>query len=159
MGEKTRLSPAAHQKHNRKRDKKEGGLPSSEAFPTSIPSTGKRLFFGVCSLMSLHMLNSSNSKIQLGKPRSAESYMIIMNRSHLNHLLQYLQGKVLGFCCLTSPFASVFPDGGPCGDCMESILLDQASVRYATRLWGGGEGIRAQMISRYAVWGFSQTTL
>lgn len=37
--------------------------------------------------------------------------------AHLNHLLQNLHGKVLGFGCLTSPFLSRLPGGlGPCGD-------------------------------------------
>lgn len=43
--------------------------------------------------------------------------------TRLNHLLQYLQGRVFGFGSLTLPLPSTLfggPEGG--GDCMESIL-------------------------------------
>jgi len=40
----------------------------------------------------------------------------------LNRLLQYLHGRVLGFCCRVSPFSSAVPDGGGASiDCRGSM--------------------------------------
>lgn len=48
--------------------------------------------------------------------------------AYLNHLLQYLQGRVLGFCCLISPFSSARGGLGPSTDCMDNMLAQQASI-------------------------------
>lgn len=43
--------------------------------------------------------------------------------SYLNRLLQYLQGKVLGFCCRPSTFSSVGPvSPGPSRDWIDCII-------------------------------------
>lgn len=42
--------------------------------------------------------------------------------TYLNHLLQYLQGRVFGLGCLPSTIASLSGGVCPCGDCTESMV-------------------------------------
>lgn len=44
--------------------------------------------------------------------------------AYLNHLLQYLQGRVLGFGSLALPLPSTFKGGlDACGDCTDIIIV------------------------------------
>lgn len=57
----------------------------------------------------------------------------LVGDTHLNHLLQYLQGRVLGLGGLPSPFPSGLDAGGPCGDWTESMIAGR--LQCATS-WG-----------------------
>lgn len=106
---------------NGQRSKVSNGSPSSKALSTPIPRTGEGLLLGVCPLVSLHMLDPPKP---ISQPRGFIVHEPVWSHddAYLNHLLQYLQGKVLGFGCFMSPFPSGLPAGGPCGDCTESIM-------------------------------------
>lgn len=76
--------------------------------------------------------------------------------SYLNHLLQYLHGRVFGFGSLTFPLPSRLFEGlDPCGDWTESILISskvkiggmELVTDHASRAWGSSKWAVATVVT------------
>jgi hypothetical protein len=87
--------------------------PSSKCFPTARPAAGKGFLLCMGSLVSLDMLHTPNIRGQCKSIcRIEEADGASFLSTDLKRLLQYLHGRVLGFCCRISPFSSAVLDGG-----------------------------------------------
>lgn len=71
--------------------------PPTKGLAAAGPTAGEGLFLGMCTLMPLYVLHPPGSSIGLAKRKDAREG-VHGNGACLKRLLQYLQGRVLGFC-------------------------------------------------------------
>lgn len=99
-------------------------LPKLFPQPSQLHEKG---FSFVCVLSCLWTCSTRLYKDTTPRQPVPSTAKIVSNMSaYLNHLLQYLHGNVLGFCCFMSPFSSARGGLGPSTDWMESIFGQQA---------------------------------
>ena len=95
--------------------------PAPKRLSTTSPAARKGLFLGMGSLVPLDVLHTPNMREQcklICTRGDGRSFAL----ADLNRLLQYLHGRVLGFCCRLSAASSAVIDGaGASIDCSGSM--------------------------------------